>query len=133
MIGILLLVILTWVGCSNSPEPRTFPVSGIVTLDGVPLKGVAVMFQPEQGGSFGIGISDSAGRFKITTFELDDGAIPGNHGVIIQKDTASFDATSEGNNDGQKIPPRYGKAETSGLQVEVSSEIQDLELKLTTN
>ena len=136
--GLILLgsAMLLMLACSRE-VPRTYPVSGTVTLDGKPLAGVGVMLQPKLGGSFGYGESNADGTFTISTFEIGDGAIPGEHGVII-KDSASavfpggFDDTiaAAESEDRPNIPIRYRKVDTSGFSVEVNSRLEPLELNL---
>ena len=41
---ICLLVLMLLAGCSDSPE-KTYPVLGVVTLDGKPLEGGSVLFE----------------------------------------------------------------------------------------
>jgi hypothetical protein len=63
------------------------PVSGVVTMDGQPLPGAHVSFQPqgktENPGPGSVGIADSAGRFELKTPRNDIGAVPGPHTVRI--------------------------------------------------
>jgi hypothetical protein len=77
----------TSVGCSSS---KIAPVSGRVTLDGKPLAGVHVGFQPiakpgdmnPGGGSYAI--TDSGGQYKLLLVEGEQpGAVVGKHRVEI--------------------------------------------------
>ena len=76
------LFFLFALGCGSS-ETLTYPVSGIVTLDGLPMEGAAVMLKPVAGGSNGYGVTGSDGSFEITTYRKGDGALPGEHGVVV--------------------------------------------------
>jgi hypothetical protein len=73
-------------GC-GSKSADFAPVAGIVTLDGQPLPGAHVSFQPqgkgENPGPGSVGIADSTGRFELRTPRNDVGAVPGSHIVRI--------------------------------------------------
>lgn len=79
-------------GCSgNSEQYETVPVSGVVTCEGKPIANATVNFTPmaDQGraegrrGRVALGMTDKDGRFKLTTYENDDGAIVGKHTVTV--------------------------------------------------
>ena len=76
------LFFLLALGCGSS-ETLTYPVSGIVTLDGLPMEGAAVMLKPIAGGSNGYGVTGTDGSFEITTYRKGDGALPGEHRVVV--------------------------------------------------
>ncbi len=75
------------IGCGSRPDLT--PVSGVVTLDGQPLAGAHVSFQPVQDdvsemamGSYGTTAAD--GRYSLRLVDPDaPGAIPGTHRVRI--------------------------------------------------
>jgi hypothetical protein len=86
--GLLLLVSLLAAGCGG--PYRTAPVSGRVTLNGKPLAGAAVTFQPvaEQGnlnpGPGSGGFTDDDGRYTLRLTGKDTpGAVVGKHKVRI--------------------------------------------------
>lgn len=74
------------IGC-ESKSAAFAPVSGVVTLDGKPLPGAHVSFQPvgkaENPGLGSVGIADESGRFELTTPRRDVGAVRGKHSVVI--------------------------------------------------
>ena len=79
-------------GCTgNAEQYETVPVSGIVTCEGKPVANATVNFTPmsDQGraagrrGRVALGMTDKDGRFKLTTYENDDGAIVGKHTVTV--------------------------------------------------
>jgi hypothetical protein len=75
-------------GCSFEPaKPPTFPVSGVVTLDGKPVEGVVVTFVPRVTGtvSSATGSTDAAGKYQLTTFSGNDGAQEGDFDVKVSK------------------------------------------------
>lgn len=80
-VGILFVVALV-VGCSQAGSAPTSKVTGTITHKGTPLAGVSVTFTPDEGRP-GTGTTDAQGRYSITTFQLNDGAVPGRHRVTV--------------------------------------------------
>jgi hypothetical protein len=62
-------------------------------LDGTPVAGATVLFMPEgqEGGRPASGFTSSDGLFRLTTYQLNDGAQPGSYRVLIQKTDAPKD------------------------------------------
>lgn len=76
------------VGCSSGPNnPPTQTVTGTVTLGGKAIEGAIVTFVPEQGGTGqpAAGKSDASGKYSLTTFVADDGAVVGAYKVKVSK------------------------------------------------
>jgi hypothetical protein len=65
----------------------------VVTLDGKPVAGATVLFMPDgqDGSRPATGFTSSDGTFQLTTFNPDDGALPGTYRVVIQKTEAAKD------------------------------------------
>lgn len=61
-------------GCGPS-RPTTVPVSGTVLLDGEPVESAAVIFSSVEGGRPATGITDAQGRFRLRTFDGNDGVL----------------------------------------------------------
>jgi hypothetical protein len=82
---VILLVVLT--GCGGK---GTIPVKGVVTLEGMPVSDATVVFMPDgpAGGRPASGFTLSDGTFQLTTYQPDDGALPGTYRVLIQKTVA---------------------------------------------
>lgn len=127
-------VALAVVGCGPS-GPVLTPVNGVITLEGEPLEGAVVLFQPEEGGKPATGLTDAAGAFTLTTFEPGDGAQVGVNSVAITKELPS---TSSANVEEGEItevelgtPPRYASPMLSGLTVDVQKGIEPVTLNLT--
>jgi Carboxypeptidase regulatory-like domain len=77
-------IVLT--GCSNSSRPPTYPVTGTVTLQGKPVAGAAITFVPTGNeGEAASAITDSEGKYALTTWEAGDGARPGEYRVKVSK------------------------------------------------
>lgn len=86
-------------GCSSGgSRPATAPVSGTVTLNGQPLEGATVVFMGEGASQAASGKTDASGKYQLTTFEPNDGAVIGNHQVTITKSDASATAGASAEN-----------------------------------
>jgi hypothetical protein len=126
--GLLLLTALLS-GCGGSGV-EVAPVSGRVTLDGAPLAGARICFQPEaSGGSPSYAASDSDGNYVMGYNRDQQGALIGWHTVSVVRG---------GNNDSnsnlkpQALPTRYNTA--SELRKEVKrGEDNVVHLELTTD
>ena len=126
--GLMLLTALLS-GCGGS-SVEVAPVSGRVTLDGAPLAGARIRFQPEaSGGSPSYGASDSDGNYVLGYNRDQQGALIGWHTVSVVRG---------GNNDSnsnlkpQALPTRYNTA--SELRKEVKrGEDNVVHLELTTD
>jgi hypothetical protein len=70
----LLCAGLVSVGCGG---PKLFPVTGVVTVDGKPIKGAGILFAPTEGRPIH-GQTDAEGKFRLT-----DGAPAGSYVVTI--------------------------------------------------
>jgi hypothetical protein len=84
------IALLSIVGCGDS-GPKEAPVAkakGIVTYQGKPVSGATVTFIKEGANRTGAGVTNSEGRFEISTYANNDGAIIGDHVVTVIKKTA---------------------------------------------
>jgi hypothetical protein len=80
------LCLLPLVGCKQDPGgPRTVPAKGIVTLDGTPVAGAAVVFIGDDGQYSASGMTDDEGNFSLNAFEYKEGAVPGSYKVVVTK------------------------------------------------
>lgn len=78
-------VVVTFAGCGAS-NPSTYPVTGTVTYQGKPLAGANVGFSATDENTRGaIGVTDSQGKYTLTTFEQGDGAMAGTFKVTVSK------------------------------------------------
>jgi hypothetical protein len=60
-----ILFSLCFAGCSNSTDqPEVAEVSGVVTLDGKPVVGVNVLFQPDSGRA-AVGLTNDQGEYEL--------------------------------------------------------------------
>ncbi len=116
------LILTLLAGCSRGPEP-TYPVQGLVTLDGKPLEGGSVLFESIEPGESGRCYTaratiDPQGRYRLSTFGQFDGAVAGRHRAVVLPDlsqmtddpTATIPIT---------VPIKYSALETTDLEYEV--------------
>jgi hypothetical protein len=83
---VLVTVGIVQSGCSYSSRPPTYPVTGTVTLQGKPVAGAAITFVPTgDAGEAASAISDSEGKYALTTWQAGDGARSGEYRVKISK------------------------------------------------
>lgn len=139
--GLVFALALTLAGCGGSDRPPMEKVSGTVTLDDQPIEGASVMFMPVDGGKPAYGVTDAAGRFRLTTYDDGDGALVGDHrvtitkkevsGVIVTEDGLSGGIAPEGIQEKWIIPERYSNPDASGLEQTVSPKMAPIEFKLT--
>ena len=121
------LVISAMLGCSSGVDedlPPVYPTTGVVFQNGSPLADATVMFtETFQDKRTAIGKTDVTGRFTLTTFSPNDGAIAGKHVVTVRK-------VVEGEPDANGVMPeakelvakKYGNVQSSGLAAEVTAE-----------
>ena len=73
-------------GCSSGARrPPTYPVTGTVTFQGKPVAGAVITFVPADKGEAASAITDSEGRYALTTWQAGDGARPGEYRVKVSK------------------------------------------------
>ncbi len=128
------LIAVASVGCGSS-GPELAPVKGVVTLEGEPLEGAVVLFQPNDGGKPATGLTDASGGFVLTTLEEGDGAQVGVNSVSVTKELPSTSSADveEGEISDVELgtPPRYASPQLSGLTVDVQQGMEPVTLELT--
>jgi len=67
-------------GCGGPPDIA--PVSGVVTVEGTAVEGVQILFMPK-GKRPASAQTDADGRYHLSTFKENDGAMLGEHAVTI--------------------------------------------------
>jgi hypothetical protein len=86
-LGLLCALVAAGVGCGGAGKP--VPVRGTVLLDGQPLSGATVTFMPmENVGRSASGMTVEDGSFRLTTFNQNDGALPGEYKVTVTLEEA---------------------------------------------
>jgi hypothetical protein len=105
---------LTWVMWARRPTPS--PVSGIVSSNGRPVGSGKIVFLPRNPAGHPASSQIISGKYSLTTFALDDGAVPGTYDVVF---------VSPG------VPARFQSQSTSGLiaQIQKGANMIDFNLK----
>ena len=131
---ILSTIVFLFCGC-NDGRLTTFPVSGKVVFEdgGYPMFGDIEFYEPtKQINARGKIARD--GTFSLGTYEKDDGAVEGNHKVvIIQRTRNHYAAQVESaieHDHGDLIDDLYFDYRTSGLTAEIKS-VENNQLELT--
>lgn len=109
-------------GCGGSPDLlATTKVNGSVSYQGAAIESGTIMFFPVAGGKHAIGMISKEGTFTLSTYETGDGAIPGQHKVVIN--------VSYENPDGipvpasvPRVPAKYSDLKTTTLTAEVTAD-----------
>lgn len=144
--GILLttaFATLMFVGCGESVDrPPTFQVTGTVIYKDKPVEGASVSFWAEGSSRAAQGITNAEGKFQLTTFDFNDGAIAGSHTVTISKTEAkqgnsneeamledpsqmaemAMGMNSEGGGPKSLIPAKYAIRNQTDLKAEVTED-----------
>jgi hypothetical protein len=143
---IWLFAVVTLGGCGSAADgPPLAKVTGIVTLDGKPIEGATVIFQPKSPGPTSFGVTGPDGSFSIRTGSGRDGAAVGDHMVGVSLSmvagapsagsaddlappiasevagTAQAAKASAGPRVVWLVPEKYSKPESSGLTATVPS------------
>jgi hypothetical protein len=106
-------------GCGSS-GPELAPVSGRVALDGQPLAGAEIVFQPDDRKPPSYGFTDESGRYELGYVRGKKGALVGWHTVRI---------ASERSNGPKSLPARYNVQSKIRREVESDREnVFDFEL-----
>jgi len=119
-----LCLLLSLTGCGGAKFGQ---VSGVVTLDGKPLKEITVRFEDE-GGNATIAKTDASGKY-VLQYALDQfGAPVGKHKVTIF--TAA--PVTEGTGDRappEIVPPQYNRESILTAEVKPGSQVINFELE----
>src|SRR5436189_4588890 len=150
-LSILATVGIVLTGCSNSSRPPTYPVTGTVTMQGKPVAGAVITFVPTSNeGEAASAITDSEGKYALTTWRAGDGARPGEYRVKVSKqEQTAVDPSKMVRNlsieEEQKIyveskkprppaksliPSKYQDDQTSGITHTVPKKSSVLDIKL---
>lgn len=123
---VILLLSVSWaVGCKTATKPPELgSVKGVVTLDGKPLAGVAVMFIPRAAGRTCVAVTDDTGAYKIEYDKGMPGATLGSYVVRISSAAA--------NPLGREAIPENFNSKTT-LEATVASGDNTIDFKLQSN
>ena len=122
--------LITWsllafcVGCGKemNTNPATYKVRGTVTYQNKPVAGASVLFNKLDKSRGAVGKTDDQGIYQLTTYALNDGALPGEYRVQIMKyEELPMNATeAQMYNLKNQLPVKYSDAKKSGLSANVS-------------
>jgi hypothetical protein len=121
----LALLAIALIGGCNDGRPTRVPVSGLVLIDGKPLESGSIRLYPAHHRAASARIR-SDGRFALSTYELGDGCVVGQHPVaimgskLLNKQTMRWFA-----------PKKYASADTSGIVLDVTEPTDSIEIQLT--
>ncbi|HID21363.1 MAG TPA: hypothetical protein EYP14_03065 [Planctomycetaceae bacterium] len=126
--GLAVLAALVVVsGCGGGSDlPDLGRVSGTVTMDGKPLAGVVVTFEPVDGGRASIGKTDDNGQYELGYDAENKGAVVGKHRVRITTPTEAPDPNFK-----DPIPAKYNSNTT--LTEEVKPGKNEINFELTSS
>lgn len=138
-------------GCNSDNNPKTYQVTGTLTVNGKPVDQATLVFLPSAADGYpATGITDADGKYQLTTFTAGDGAVPGDYTIKVSKfkySETSASATQvyasseeelaayqldEGSAAPPKslLPPRYANPATSGLTYKVTETDSTFDINL---
>lgn len=134
--GLCVRIVLTLVGMCmlagcGKKGPRTYPVTGIVKFaDGVPVAGGIIEFSCSDPKSTATGRIDSEGRFRLSTNRDGDGAVAGQHSVVVIQGTmpigiSSLDAAEGHSHVVRKLHAKHAQHETTNITKTVSTSTEN--------
>lgn len=139
---------LLFAGCGEAGPPDERPervaFGGVAKLNGAAVTDALITFHPAGNGPGASGKTDASGNFQMSTYEANDGVVPGDYTVTVTKvvnepaaaeavedsdpsyDGAPAEATSDEEN---KLPPKFEDPATSGVKVTVTEANTDFTLE----
>ena len=117
-------LLVAFAGCGDG-RPSRVPVSGRVLIDGKPLTRGSVQFMPANARA-SYGELDSEGRFRLTCFDTNDGAVPGQCTVVVYAAEPLSETATHWH-----APKKYADYRTSGLTQEITGPMEDLTINIT--
>jgi len=137
MIG-LIVPLLVSLGCGPAGDdgPLRVPATVTVTHNGSPVEGANVTFVPTGDYQAAYGITDASGKAQLSTLGENDGAMPGDYKVMVQKTETSGSGAKAASDeigampagaDAMKpietrnlLPEKYGAIGTTDLEATVA-------------
>lgn len=115
---------------SHNPGVTVYKTQVKVVQDGQPVEGAKVAFSAKGQQRGASGITNAEGVASLTTFDLNDGAVPGEQLVKISKEEVQVlkeadpdDPLSVGKTKVvQHLPEKYSRFQTSGLTATVTTD-----------
>ena len=134
----MLVPLMVSLGCGPAGDdgPMRVPAAVTITHNGSPVDGANVTFVPKGDGPAAYGITDASGKAQLGTLGENDGAVPGDYQVMVQKtETAGSGAKADSNEVGSMpagadamqavetrdlLPEKYGAIGTTDLEATVA-------------
>lgn len=104
-------------------------VEGTVTLDGKPVLGARVEFEPENG-SPSYGVTDAEGRYRLQFTHDQPGALVGKHRVRIWTGGTTTDIKGQEVRVEERLPRQYNRETVLRAEVKPGKNILDFSLSL---
>jgi hypothetical protein len=122
-------------GCgSKQAEIRLASVTGVVTLDGQPVEGALVQFNPaagqlvpdknEPGGGGSFGLTDASGKYTLKFDTKREGAVIGVHSVSVARPPRNDEEALKPD----PIPAKYNLQSKLSAEVKEGDNVHNLEL-----
>ena len=135
MFGVWCAILVCTVGCNK--QPQLAPVHGTITLAGKPIGPGNILFIPNVAegtkGKAASGSFETDGQYFLTTFREGDGALVGDHTVVITPRAVGAEPGGEVATR-TKLPPiprRYSRAAQSGLSATVREGANTIDFPLS--
>lgn len=131
--AVILTTLVMLSGCGSPPadvptaELHSF--TGIVLVDNEPAHGAVVTLHPIEDLGLGAvtpsGLADDIGLFSVSTYQPGDGAPAGNYRVTVSWMEVLNPGASEPEYGKSKLPLRYSKPDSSGLELAIVAGMND--------
>jgi len=128
LLAIVALFVVLAIGC-NGGTPELGNVTGTVRLDGKPLVGAQVEFQPQKRLPPSYGATDNLGRYELEYTKDKLGAAVGAHTVRITTQTTGRDELGNEIQVPQRVPERYNDRSELIRQVKSGENVFDFDLQ----
>ncbi|QDT48970.1 hypothetical protein Pan258_30170 [Symmachiella dynata] len=116
-VATFMAMLVTMTGCGGGADtPKLGTVHGMVTMDGQPVSGVLVFFQPDGGGPQSIAKVNDDGSYTAIYYPVAEGAAEGVEGVSVGPCTVKVNHMLGYATRG-KIPEKYGAQSELKLEV----------------
>jgi hypothetical protein len=122
----LAAITIVFVGCYGGDRPKTIPIRGRVTLDGQPPGEVGKLhFTPTEAAEGyvkrpAMGGYDVDGVYTVMSWSPGDGLVPGHYTVNVLPGSLA----------NTRVPTKYHLSGTSGLEVNVSADQDEVEFDI---
>ena len=122
------MALLCSFGCGRGDLPELAPVTGTVTMDGVPFPNAFVYFhtQNEKGGRPASAVTDADGKYELEYI----GGVKGAHIGMNKVEISTYWPDGEpGDGESETIPPIYNSKSTLTADVKDERNVFDFPLK----